>query len=117
LDTSDLSCHRTTTKQWKVTPGAFKPFTKPVATPPADDDSTITEDDYNAMESKLIQQLLATIEPTFITALEDAEVGFAMGTSKQILQHLITEYGTITFNELAANIDALNEPWNSEQPI
>jgi hypothetical protein len=115
------------TKQLAVTPGEFKPFTKPVPTPPSDDDSTVTTDDYqddlrkirdyNAMESKLKQQLLAAIEPTFITALEDAEVGFAMVTSKQILQHIINEYGTITLDELAANIETLNEPWNSEQPI
>ena len=114
-------------KQLAVTPGTFQPFTKPVTTPPKNDDDTVEEDeykadlrkirDYNAMESKLKQQLLAAIEPTFITALEDAEVGFAMVTSKKILQHLITEYGTITLDELAANIDTLNEPWNSEQPI
>jgi hypothetical protein len=114
-------------KQVAVTPGPFQPFTKPILKPPADDDDTATEDtykddtrkirDYNAMESKLKQQLLAAIEPTFITALEDAEVGFAMVTSKQILQHIITEYGIITLDELAANLETLNEPWNSEQPI
>lgn len=116
-------------KQIAVTPGPFRPFIKPVATAPNDDDddSTITTEeykeelrkirDYNAMESKLKQQLLAAIEPTFITALEDAEVGFAMVTSKQILQHIITEYGIITLDELAANVETLNEPWNSEQPI
>lgn len=118
------------TKQLAVTPGPFKPFTKPAPKAPedaSDDDSTISEDaykeelrklrDYNAMESKLKQQLLAAVENTFITALEDAEVGFAMVTSKQILQHLITEYGNITLDELANNMEKLNEPWNSEQPI
>ena len=114
-------------KQLAITPGNFQPFVKPVPTEPSDDDSTTTEDaykegmrklrDYNAMESKLKQQLLASIENTFITALEDAEVGFAMVTSKQILQHVITEYGNITLDELAANIETLNEPWNSELPI
>lgn len=114
-------------KQLAVTPGTFQPFVKPVATVPKDDDSVDTIEghkeemrqirDYNAMESKLKQQLLAAIEPTFITALEDAEVGFAMVTSKQILQHLITEYGIITLDELATNIEVLHAPWNSEQPI
>ncbi len=115
-------------KQIAVTPGEFRPFDKPVATAPAADDADVDADDkykealrkvrdYNAMESKLKQQLLAAIEHTFITALEDAEVGFAMVTSKQILQHIITEYGIITLDELAANIDELNAPWNNEQPI
>ena len=114
-------------KQLAITHGNFQPFVKPVITEPSDDDSTITEDvykedtrklrDYNAMESRLKQQLLAAIENTYITALEDAEVGFAMVTSKQILQFTITEYGIITLDELAANIETLNEPWNSEKPI
>jgi hypothetical protein len=114
-------------KQLTISPGEpDQPFTKPTPTEPEDDD-TATEDeykeekrklrDYNAMESRLKQQLLAAIDNTYITSLEDSEVGFAMVTSKQILQHIITEYGIITLDELAENVEKLNEPWNSDQPI
>jgi hypothetical protein len=115
-------------KQHAISPTEqFQPFTKPTLTEPPDDDSTVDSEvhkdelrkirDYNAMESRLKQQLLAAIDNTFITELEDAEVGFAMTTSKQILQHIINEYGIITLDELAENMEKLNEPWNSEQPI
>jgi hypothetical protein len=115
-------------KQRTLAPNTpFQPFIKPVPTEPPDDDSTTAGEefkdnmrkirDFNAMESRLKQQLLAAIENTYITALEDAEVGFAMVTSKQILQHVITEYGIITLDELAENLEKLNEPWDSTKPI
>jgi hypothetical protein len=122
MPTTDFS-----NKQLAISPGEpVQPFTKPTPTEPLDDD-TVAEDeykedkrklrDYNAMESRLKQQLLAAIDNTYITSLEDAEVGFAMVTSKQILQHVMTEYGAITLDELAENIEKLNEPWNSDLPI
>jgi hypothetical protein len=100
---------------------AFQPFTKPIPDNTADDDVYKEQQralrDYNSMESKLKQQLLSAVETTFITALEDAEVGFATVSSKQIMAHLINEYGTVTLEDLYANTEKLNEPWNSEQPI
>jgi hypothetical protein len=114
-------------KQLAMAPGVpFQPFDKPTPTEPEDDDTATGEEykedkrklrDYNAMESRLKQQLLAAIDNTFITSLEDSEVGFAMVTSKNILEYISTEYGVITLDELAENVEKLNEPWNSEQPI
>ena len=108
-------------KQVAITPGPFRPFTAPAFTGLEADDVLKVEErklrDYNSMESILKKQILAAVEPTYVTALEDAELGFGFVTSNNILEHLITEYGTITLDDLAANIEKLNEPWNSEQPI
>ena len=115
-------------KQRQMSPtAAFKPFEEPIVVPPKGDDSTATEDtyyedsrklrDYNAMESMLKQQLLAAFDTTFISSIEDAEVGFGLVTSKEILALLISEYGTVTLDDLDRNTEVLNEPWNSEQPI
>lgn len=99
----------------------FKPFVKPVPDNTADDDVYKTQlrelRDWNAMESKLKQQLLRAVEHTFLTTLEDAEVGFATVSSKQIMAHLVSEYGLVTLEDLYANTEKLNEPWNCEQPI
>ena len=100
---------------------AFQPFLKPVVDITADDDMQKQQQraarEYNAIESKLKQQILKAVDATFLTAIEDAELGFSGVTSKQILMHIINEYGTVTLDDLDANTDKLNEPWNSEQPI
>lgn len=115
-------------KQKLVTPdGPFKPFTKPGQTPDdddsTDDDSTVQKynaqilRDYVAMETTLKQQLLGAIKRTYLTAIEDAEVGFALVPAKEILAYVIAEYGTVTLDDLHANTEVLNEPWNNELPI
>ena len=109
-------------KQIAIAPDdIFSPFNKPIVDPTADD-ATQKEDerklrDYKAMDIVLKQQILSAIDTSYITRLKDAEVGYAAVTAKQILQHLITKYGTITFEDLAKNTEVLNEPWNSEKPI
>ena len=108
-------------KQTAISKVALKPFTKPIIDVTADDD-TIKEEqrklrDYIAMESLLKKQLLSAIDPTYLTALEDAELGMGFTTGKEILVYITAEYGTITLDDLAVNMEKLNEPWNSEQPI
>ena len=108
-------------KQTAITKIAFQPFVKPVIDLTADD-NTIKEEkrklrDYIAMESLLKKQILTAIHPTFLTALEDAELGMGFTTGKEILTYITTEYGTIILEDLATNMDKMNEPWNSEQPI
>lgn len=109
-------------KQLSIHPGTqFQPFTIPVQDPQADDDEQKEQRralrDYVSMDSKLKQQILAAIEVTYISEIQDAEVGFAAVNAKAILEHLITEYGMVTLEDLYANTEHLNSPWNSEQPI
>jgi hypothetical protein len=116
-------------KQVAITKTAFMAFIIPTAENTGDDDDDTSDDetitksekqqirDCIAMESQLKKQLLAAIQPIYLTALEDAELGMGFVTAKEILEYIIKEYGTITGDELAANTEKLNEPWNSEQPI
>lgn len=100
------------------------PFTKPVPDEDdADDDSTAYRQDirnlrdYIAMENKLKAQLIAAIDPEFLTELEDPDVGYGRVTCKKMLQHIIDEYGKISSDDITANTKTLNAPWNIEQPI
>lgn len=101
-----------------------KPFTKPVPDEDdADDDSVTYKQDirdlreYHAMETQLKAQIIAAVSSEFLTALEDPDLGFGKITAKQMLQHLIDEYGSITADDITANTEQLNAPWNTEQPI
>ena len=57
------------------------------------------------MDIMLKQQILLAIDTSYITRLKDVEVGYAAVTSKQILQYIITQYGTITFEDLTKNME------------
>lgn len=101
-----------------------RPFTKPVPNEDdADGDPTKYRQDvrnlrdYCAMETKLKAQILAAVKTEYLAAIEDSELSFAPVTCKQLLQHLLDEYGTITSADITKNLEVLNAPWNTEQPI
>lgn len=121
MPTADYKARQVAMNPTTVTLLTAIDFSEPA--PDADGDAEEYKEDlrdlkeYHAMENKLKQQLLAAIEPTFLTALEDPELGFASVTCKTILAHILSEYGHLTLEDMAMNVEQLNEPWNPELPI
>ena len=72
---------------------------------------------YNSLSAALTAQILAAVNASFLSALEDPDFGFSDVTPRAMLEHLRTEYGTLTPEELEKNRAALSEPWNFDNPI
>ena len=69
------------------------------------------------LRSALTAQILTAVNPSFLSALEDPDFGFGDVTPLAMLEHLRSEYGTMTPEELERNRAALSEPWNLDDPI
>jgi len=72
---------------------------------------------YTRVATALQAQLLAAVDNTFLRALEDPDFGYADVTPRQMLDHLKTNYGILTPEELELNRSALSHPWNPEAPL
>ena len=57
----------------------------------------------NTFQSKLKQQIIAAIEPLYLSALSHEEFGFADVAPLQMMEHLQADYGRITREEIEAN--------------
>jgi hypothetical protein len=72
---------------------------------------------YNNLSAALTAQILTAVNASFLNALEDPTFGFSDVTPCTMLNHLRTEYGTLTPEELEANRSVLSKPWNFDTPI
>ena len=72
---------------------------------------------YRNLSSALTAQILAAVNASFLSALEDPDFGFGDVSPLTMLEHLRAEYGTLTPEELERNRAALSEPWNFDNPI
>jgi hypothetical protein len=73
---------------------------------------------YNNLSAALTAQILTAVNSSFLSALEDPTFGFSDVTPRtMLLNHLRTEYGTLTPGKLETNCSALSEPWNFDTPI
>ena len=72
---------------------------------------------YNNLRAALTSQLITAINASFLSALEDPVFGFSDVSPRHMLEHLITEYGTLTPEELEANRSTLSVAWNFDDPI
>jgi hypothetical protein len=72
---------------------------------------------YNRTSNALKQQLLLSVNSSFLCSLEDPSFGFTATTPLAMLQHLDSTYSTLTPEELEANCLELSKPWNLESPI
>lgn len=72
---------------------------------------------YNNLSAALTAQILNAVNASFLSALEDPIFGFSDVTPRNMLEHLRTEYGTLTPEELETNRAALSAPWNFDDPI
>jgi hypothetical protein len=69
------------------------------------------------LERQLKAQLLKAVPPMVIQELEHQEHGYALVTTCQLLQHLVTTYGTLTQRDLTKNSEKLHTPWNPDTPL
>ena len=72
---------------------------------------------YNNLNAALTAQILSAVNASFLSALEDPDFGFGDVSPRTMLEHLRTEYGTLTPEEQEKNRAALSEPWNFDDPI
>ena len=72
---------------------------------------------YNNLQEALTAQILTAVYASFLSALEDPDFGFGDVSPRTMLEHLRTEYGMLTPEELEKNRAALPEPWNFDDPI
>ena len=73
---------------------------------------------FNRVSTALLKkQLITAVNPTYLQALEDPDYGFLQVTPCDMLNHLVTQYGTITPQELKANQLSLATSWNPDAPI
>ena len=70
-----------------------------------------------ATEAMLKRLLIAAVPDTYTKILKDENLGYANVTTLAILQHLDTNYGTVTADDLDENMKRLTAEWNPMQPI
>ena len=73
--------------------------------------------DYVAMDNKLKGMIQDAVDRTFYNDLIDGELGIAVISAKELLAYLVQQYGKIRQQELRANREALNAPWDTSKPI
>jgi hypothetical protein len=99
------------------------PFIKPTAPTTGDDAITIKRKeqiivDYKHMELQLKKQIIAAVKAEFLEPLQQTTTGYKRTKSaKEILAYLVTEYDIITQDDLKANRDKLDTPWDASEPI
>jgi hypothetical protein len=71
---------------------------------------------YHRISAALTAQILTAVNSSFLSALEDLNVGFSDISPCDMLAHLRAEYGAMTPKELERNLAALSEPWNIDDP-
>jgi hypothetical protein len=72
---------------------------------------------YKDTETQLKAALLKAVPHTYIQELQDRKLGFATTTTKELLHHLDTNYGTVNFDDLTRNLEDMKKAWNGEAPI
>jgi hypothetical protein len=72
---------------------------------------------YRETEATLKRMLLQAVPSTYTEELQDHQLGYAKVTTKDILAHLDTTYGTVSFDDLTKNLENLHTPWNGDKPI
>jgi hypothetical protein len=71
----------------------------------------------NNLSAALTLQISMVVNGSFLNALKDPFYGFCDISPWSMLDHLRTEYGTLTSEELEANCAAFSKPWNFDLPI
>jgi hypothetical protein len=69
------------------------------------------------VERELKSQLLQAVEAIYLSELEDAMHGHANNTIQQLLAYIEAEYMEISPEDLEANLEALQAPWEPEETL
>jgi hypothetical protein len=114
---------------------ATVPFVAPVnpgvapVIPPAATQTQITETNrqfladqkeftiYKTTKVTLKKQVLEAVPATYVNKLKDKSLGFANVTTLQLIEHLVSTYGTVTTDDLDQNMALLHKDWSPTTPI
>jgi hypothetical protein len=83
-------------------------------------DYTAESDRYfekRSLQSQLQKLIIQATPLRYIKKLAHGTRGFANVTPSDLLQHLITKYGTIKRKDLEDNLQRIKTPWNPDTPI
>jgi hypothetical protein len=72
---------------------------------------------YHEVMAALKAQILAAVDARYYNELEEAETGLGDVSCNSILQHLLTQYGEVTRDDIASNTNLLSTAWNPDEPI
>lgn len=72
---------------------------------------------YTLVDANIKKLILEAVPPTYLEELSDTIMGFANVSSLVILQHLRSNYGTVTPDDLRINLKNLTRQWNPDQPL
>ena len=69
------------------------------------------------LENQLQQQILEAVPVLYLKALASRRLGFVGVTAKIMLAHLNDFYGTISSDDLEANMERAKATWNINNPV
>jgi hypothetical protein len=72
---------------------------------------------YQSVRTALVQQIIAAVETTYLSALYDVDFGYSDVDPREMLTHLKTQYAILTIKEIEENRAKLSEPWDVTSPI
>jgi len=72
---------------------------------------------YLAVGQDLKKQLLAAVGDIYVNELAHPTLRYATVTVRNLLAHLFLTYGQITSDQLKANTNELERPWDPSEPI
>jgi hypothetical protein len=78
---------------------------------------TIEFNTYLNTEAALKQQVIQAVPEVFYEQLGDDAIGYANVSTKQILAHLDTTYGTLSEDDIDRNLKLMNSPCSVHEPI
>jgi hypothetical protein len=81
------------------------------------DDAVTNYNAHLAMVAALRQQILAAVDDTYTRILKDDLLGYGDVMPSALIKHLVTTYGKIQPEEIAANTARMNADWDWNVPI
>jgi hypothetical protein len=72
---------------------------------------------YHKTDRELKALLLQAVPLPFIQQLRNIRFGFSQVLTADILEHLDITYGTVTSDDLKANINNMDAPWSGDRPL
>ena len=71
----------------------------------------------HSLEKQLKNQIIKAVPRLFIGKLEHPAHGYALVTTRELLTHLMSNYGKLNAEDLQDNLNQLGKPWDLDMPI
>jgi hypothetical protein len=71
----------------------------------------------HSLEKQLKNQIIKAVPRLFIGELEHPAHGYALVTTRELLTHLMSNYGKLNADDLQDNLNQLGKPWDLDMPI